>query len=294
VNLNKIYSPTDFHLKNIREIESFFQTWLYFGTLHCVFALAGVEVHDTEFVTIENGVAYVTFDKLLEKIELWSGNVRETSDAGRDSGAVEAIQGILSKVIRFVQQYGDTARPKPRPTTKAARRKRRKRPFSEEISLSIVTLASLLVFSGRLILSEEGWPSVDLTVPLLQARFDEMGWCKADIGRLFREFNTNGYYYMALEPSPNKERNHSKCDDRLCQARNIDEANYATRHIVTCDGKDVIGPSQVDDLIRSVVKIIDADGIPVVALEAIDGSVTSIKVKNAATDQIPYVAISHV
>jgi hypothetical protein len=89
------------------EVEAFFQTWLYFGTLICVFKLQEIEIDPSDFITTDdqNGEVFVTTagvlgSKIVEWREKWKGNAKH-----RESKEADTTKKIIKEVSSYTDRY---------------------------------------------------------------------------------------------------------------------------------------------------------------------------------------------
>ncbi|KAK3353867.1 hypothetical protein B0T25DRAFT_581541 [Lasiosphaeria hispida] len=282
------------------EVQSFFQTWLYFGTIHAIFGMVGIKVEYKEFITCEETSRgkprlYVTTKKLGEKIAAWKKLfwVYNNPTWWSSSKFATDTTKILDTVVNYLRLWGELRLPdSPNDSTVEAFAGKIMRggcPVNRKILMSIIALCHVLRTVSVELYSVDS-RNVSLTSILLKKKLEDAGWCKADTARLFREFTIATHYYVALYKCPYRRRKHSSCDTRVCRAVNIDESTYLTKHVNGCDCKDTLRAWIVGELVEHVVKVIDADGIPVVCWEEAE----VLKVQDALADGTEYTAISHV
>ncbi|ETI21981.1 hypothetical protein G647_06051 [Cladophialophora carrionii CBS 160.54] len=53
------------------DVEAFFQTWLYFGTLVSVFNIGGVAIKENDFLEAHGVETYLTTNRLNANIATW-------------------------------------------------------------------------------------------------------------------------------------------------------------------------------------------------------------------------------
>ncbi|KAJ6588676.1 hypothetical protein B0H19DRAFT_1248297 [Mycena capillaripes] len=269
------------------EVEAFFQTWLYFGTLTSVFKLNGIKVDPKELIATDkqSGQVIVTTSEALPR-RLRDWKMKGNRDA--QSKAAEKTVALIEKVATYIDRYcgveGREHEGSMRAPTNAV-----PWPVAEEISMSIIALG--FTFTGAIREMYEastfsmGWGAS----PMLKAKLLSAGWCPLDVRRLFSDVGIDGQYYLALAKFPHDTGLHGRCDERACRARTVDEANYVTPHLHT--GR----PCQEDVATRDVVRIIQNEGIPVLSwIKNLDGGGSGFIVEDARVSELPFVAISHV
>jgi len=293
-----IFGDDGFAGRTEREVESFFQSWLYFGTLHSILAIGGVNIAEEDFVARDIAEPLVTTKRLPEMIAAWKECCKTRSDLGSTCPAWVATKEILDRLINFLDLFGEIRCPRSGSdsTIIISSKQIIERPFSEEISMSIIALGFTLSQAAVDIYKIE-WNNynkyVNYTSTLLRKKLEEMGWCISDIGRLFTELGIDAHYYVALQKPPEPAQSHSNCRDRQCLAATVDETNYCTRHVEGCKGEDDLNRLKIGSLVKEVVKVIDNNGIPVVSWEAVGKDTPEMRVQDALANRVEYVAISH-
>ncbi|KAJ7213147.1 hypothetical protein GGX14DRAFT_342338, partial [Mycena pura] len=284
--------------RDASEVEAFFQTWLYFGALTCVFKWQGVNVDTAEFLTTDEGsgeVFITTGQVLLAKIRAWRVQWDTTSDKTRKGAGnrtkVETLR-ILNELCKYTDRYcGVEGREfeglarAPSDTTVAAW------PVSGEISLSTIALGYLLSQAARAIY-RDGFIKIRWGAsPLLKEGLLERGWCPLDVRRLLTDSAVDGQYYLFMKDCPDDKQRHRGCDESACCATTINEATYVVRHVSGCEPE--CSHDGVSD--DRVSQIIVNNGIPVVSWKQDAGEGCSgFTVQDASASGATYLAISHV
>lgn len=271
------------------EIESFFQTWLYFGTLTTIFKLQGIEIDQSEFVETDesSGEVFVTSKVLPSKIREWR---IEWNESGRDRNAKEAklTQKILAELSTYIDRYCGVEGREHEGIMRAPVTAPVAWPVSEEIAMSMIALGYILGQAAREIY-HDGYIIMDWGAsPWLKARLLEKGWCALDVRRLLADVGIDGQYYLALKECPYDMERHRGCNEFGCRACTIVEETYVTKHVEPeCK-------CEFDMATKEVVEVIRAEGIPVVSWRknAVKGS--RFVVDDGKVGEIAYVAVSHV
>ncbi|KAJ7508999.1 hypothetical protein B0H11DRAFT_1703297 [Mycena galericulata] len=283
------------------EVEAFFQTWLYFGTLTCVFKLQGVDIDIAEFLATDehSGEAFVTTCQVLPaKIRSWkiewnkvlpvkipSSRKIEWQDPWRGNQVKETVR-ILEELCKYVDRYCGSAglARAPSGTTLTTW------PVAGETSLSLIALGYILGEAARGIYGDGHIQMHWGASPLVKRRLLEHGWCPLDVRRLLTDIAVDGHYYLLLKDCPDGKKKHRGCDESVCRATTIDEATYVVQHVQSgCKCGDG-GVS--DDLIAQVIQ---KKGIPVVSWQQdAGGGRSGFIVEDASATNVTYVAISHV
>ncbi|KAJ7249201.1 hypothetical protein B0H12DRAFT_1300783 [Mycena haematopus] len=236
------------------EVEAFFQTWLYFGTLISVFELNGINVDPAEFTSRQSGqVVVTTAEALPRRLRDW----RMKGNRDADSKAAEKTVALIKKVGTYIDRYCgvegreyDGAMHAPSNAIPW--------PVAPEISMSIIALG--FVFTGAIREMYQvgtfnmGWGAS----PLIKSTLLNAGWCPLDVRRLFLDVGIDGQYYLMLSKFPDDISLHSRCNERACVARNVDGSKYVIAHTHT-------GTCRQDVATADVVDIIKAKGIPVLS-----------------------------
>jgi hypothetical protein len=274
------------------EVEDFFQTWLYFGTLICVFKLQEIEIDPSEFITTDEqtGEVFVTTagvltSKIREWREEWKGDSAHCESTEAYT-AKQIIKEVSVHTDRFCGMEGrESALAMRVPTaTKFTW------PVSGEISMSILALGHILGEALKEIHDDE---RPDLSFggnPFLKGMMLKNGWCPSDVRRLMSVVPIDGHYYLALKKYPYEKDRHSGCHEFGCIVSSIKEETYMTKHAEK--GCKCMG----DMAMKDVVQIIQDGGVPVVSWKKTSGDDggSGFSVENATASNIPYVAISHV
>ncbi|KAJ6528496.1 hypothetical protein B0H19DRAFT_1274718 [Mycena capillaripes] len=280
---NELFGGDNFGNRSDAEVEAFFQTWLYFGTLTSVFKLNGIDVDTQEFIATDeqSGELIVKISAALpRRLRDW----RMKGNRDFESKAAENTVAMVKKVATFVDRYCCAAgRERAAPTSAVPW------PVRSEISLSIIALG--FIFSGAI---RDLYKSPTFAMKwgasqMLKSKLLSAGWCPMDVRRLFFDVGIDGQYYLAQAKFPHDINLHRRCDERTCHARTVDEAKYVTPHMHP--GK----PCQENVSTREVVKVIRNEGIPVLSwVKDIDGGGSRFIVDDAGVSELPFVAISHV
>ena len=159
-------------------------------------------------------------------------------------------------------------------------------PFQPEIQSSLVVLGSLLDQHASIVYGTGTgtWPQ-SLTALQRLSRS-----CPNDLAWLTSEFTTDVIYLRSNLWWPKGNRDHSRCDQRVCVADKIDLHKYSTLH--TADGCDCVWVNiSEDDLLAEL----ENDNVPLLVPPSLDGDASDWKIiSSSASPDISYVAISHV
>ena len=296
---------------NSGHAEAFLQTWLYFGTLWCIFNVVGISVTAADFTrVVEGGETVVTtlalprlirqwqkFDNLERRWEEYKSKHDRPSNRGLNSkekyrrmGAVyergEIIKAILCKLNELSYRYcNDQAQ-----GSSAASATRSPLVLSHEVSMSILALGWTLahVFE-QVYLRREHLPLKWPHAAHLKDRMRKLNWCPTEIAEFFSKHYINAHYFFAQLPSPRWEQDHSRCTEKYCDGRRLGNVRYRTKHSkARCKCAFVEAPEEVLSIIKS-------GGTPLLSWRKVEDGEYQLKViKYEKGSGINYVAISHV
>jgi hypothetical protein len=298
----KILAQGDFGSERpLKDIQSFLQTWLYFGLLSEVLGIYRVQVETSHFLRkVESGAQYITSEPLQQMATLWGDgemNLRskeQTSKTGQQT-RLRLVTAILEEACDWANTFcaykGPTVITKP--TIRSSHS-----PLPPEVSMSISALGDSLNHAKMLIWNLYGTPALGLwwgDSEYIIQRILQAGWCPFDIHRL-RNFKTIDcqytllcQYYCSTFPAPRRNGDHSSCQVELCLVDQINEDHYKTKHTKPWCRCNSVEPCQYD-----VINILESGAVPLVEYKhRIGDSEPELEViKNQAG--IRYVAISHV
>jgi hypothetical protein len=281
---------------------SFFQTWLYFGTLISIFQIGGVEIKETDFLAKSDDQTYLTTKRLDASISTWK-NVWIGGDASaRRNRAWTETRCILDEVQKYIASFGAIHCPTFDHKSDDHNGLRAPSPISGETLTAIVALAYTLSEAAIQIyqLDQSEWNRFDkyinYTTDLVKGRLESNGWCPLDMRRAFTQLGMDGHYYFALLESPYEIHQHKDCSEAHCVAANVvNEADYRPIHVPTCDRRDEIEATAATNITKQVVAIIKQDGIPVISWQKKDPETRfGLVVRDAVATKMKYVAVSHV
>ncbi|KAJ6451330.1 hypothetical protein C8R45DRAFT_797395, partial [Mycena sanguinolenta] len=272
-------------------VEAFFQTWLYFGTLICVFKLHGIDVDTSEFVTTDSqsGAQFVTTSALPAKIRAWRTEwVRSQKD--RNSPVVHETFKILKQLNKYLDRYcgGENRESE---STRAPTTMLLAWPIADEIALSMMALGHMLgnalpeiCGNNRQVSISNGGAS-----SMLKAMAVENGWCPMDVRRFAKDVGVDGQYYLALKTYPNEGYRHRGCTESACRALIVNESAYVVQHV------DPECSCEEEVVTEAVVEIVKCGGVPVVAWrKSGEEDDSGFIVEDGFSENVSYVAISHV
>lgn len=302
-------------------IESFFQTWLYFGCLIEVFKIVGIQVHTEDFIDPKRDV--ITTKKLPSLFVEWQKRRPKSIPApecdcrlrdndchaepclrtlklGRFSPEYHSILLILNEMDKAISPHCYTNMALGR-TGGNVDRAFPDSPLAPEIATSIVVLEHTLrkaiygiydIVSGPKALRFE-WGNVPLLKQLLWRK-----WCPMRVVEMMSELDINGQYCLAAAPEPpDADREaHSECIAEECVAKGMDMKTYQMRHAI---GKGCIGSAcELAVMPNSFFEIIERGGTPIISWAPgtqFQAPCLIVSEYNAEENKKPrYIAISHV
>ena len=294
------------------EIDTFFQTWLFFGLLIEVFALSDIHVTTQDFLvpftlrTVHKPqkAHLVTTAKLPSLIVQWrQKNSRDKSIFDKAMSLIDHVGKIVDhhcangKDHRCLDQYGKVLWP-----------------VKDETTTSIIAVAAMLRKAARQIYNvpgtEDRWPVANSKILHLRI---QRKWCKSDAAMIMEDFDIDGQYYIAAAESHSLESldSHYACTGHSCEAK-ISDGTYIIKHSNDCEAQDDYepepkfvghlnpdygkGPTSIRDAIKN---ILDAEHLPVLRWDREQrGLFTYGHDRQAYPEEgsktPPYVAISHV
>lgn len=279
------------------DVESFCQTWLYFGLLAEVLGFnslataqpSGPEAHvgrdiaalHSDSMIEENGVRYLTGARAIQ-------SVPQILEAVRQAPNLPQRAQHLAECMTFTFSFLNSIQP----------------PFNQTIKFSIAALGELLTFVLRNALTTSsmtgpvpvmGYPWYRGYLPVggeLEITMLSRGWCISEVEKirvLYQGLNTR--HFLSRLKSPTPYRDHSACSRNSCTAFQLDPKIYRPAHThedCSCNHINVDIEIVMDILVRTQT-------FPVLNVNLGDGDLQNlvISVEEHQPD-IPYVALSHV
>ncbi|KIX10279.1 uncharacterized protein Z518_01361 [Rhinocladiella mackenziei CBS 650.93] len=302
------------------ELNEFFQSWLFFGTIYEVFRIAKEKFNMTEFVWVNgDGQQLITTRPLRKHLDSW---VQRELRAGRSLfwGLVSLftdtwyerlrrIDECLDEAMKFTAKLLAPASPSSLPRDQLPN-------IMPEISLSIIILTSTLEWAKDQVVpayvreqmmqnmgsdSMLGSDILSGSLPYVPRRaytacgpaeytlqmLYQGGWCPLEV-RMFKELAdpTMFYFSQLVRPPLNLGPSHANCTADKCVAYQVDDTNYRPRHRDFCGGCDGIG-----FLTSQVALLVSQGHIPLVRVHNQNGNP---QFQLCPADGRDYIAISHV
>lgn len=304
--------PNGFRAKgnNLKDVEQFFQTWLFFGLVIDFLQMGHVEAKTEDFLVQAESDGdnpdvpkMVNTAKLPQFLVRWRAGIEKQRDKSESIGAYlravfERCQAVLD---RFCRPENKTEWPlrqtKPRPW-----------PVRDSIATTMLALKFSLqqaATSANVLKSTWKSPWPRSRSELLYRRLQQK-WCLADVTTAFVQLDIDGHYYLAASSGlPIKELdNHSKCVPERCMY-DYDLNMYVTRHAgspwhhsgckTTIQYGGQLGPERGQkDWVDAISRIIDKNAIPIALWVKGLRTLWSVEYHLTGKRTPEYVAISHV
>ena len=259
-----IYARRDFGCEPPIAVETFFQTWLYFGFLICTFRIVGISVDTADFVDTSNeGNKIITTQRLPEYLQRWrQQNELARATDGRDAEGVHwaSILAILRKVYDYTNRYCNEYSQKFAIVAKQL--SPRAPPISPQVSLSIIALGRAITSAATTIYRI---PQADLqmtwgTSSLLRKRLCDKGWCPKDISMLSdsRDATVEVQYHLTTAPYSRASIDHLRCTESECSGERVDTDHYVTQHV---SSRCLCATLEVEERVLSVLR---QGGLPLI------------------------------
>lgn len=275
----------------IKSPTALLQTWLYFGTLHEVLSVGGLDVDVQSFVDTFDGELVINSRPLkgyLDQLAQYAETVVEEECQRRQ----ERVRDCLHCTGTILDLHWDPII--------SSRRWNIVPCLPLDVVMSIQILLETFKHSLERIWAVTVSPSPLQTahtrrrVNPLRSRFLERGWCPNETMLLFDGLDCTGMHLASLLRRPFAQGlSHERCSDDECVALQTSESDYKTVHADDCSqGKSctnvVIDQSKISTILR-------AGGAPIIyAFVPEDGSAPKVRVLDFNSNNVDYVAYSHV
>ena len=205
-----------------RELESFYQTWLFFGLLHEI--LGSVCVAEDFIYTCEDQCGYTTAistSRLKPALEEWVARVQADTEHPPVTYAHVAQCLCMLNAALAVRTLGSSLNP--------------------AIKLSLASLGQTLTYAANKAFSIE-YPVQNNKCPLTwcmlidddywKARFLAHGWCVTEVKPILEDtISLQTRHFLACIDKRDAEQDHQRCDMQQCMAYQNDLGAYQTRHV---------------------------------------------------------------
>jgi hypothetical protein len=269
----------DFQSRTQVEYQAFFQTWLYFGCVAEVFKVLDLTIDARRFI---QDTKWVTSACLNVYIDEWI--FRRASYRSEDRRLLiytqiksildkvrETLEGPLAAFQNFLDQHAEV-----------------ELRYWPNIALSIAVLGwTLLEVSYRIYMPPKDWRQYRWgNHRVLQERFEESQWCKAEIKHFMDNKPLDFLLYVSSVVSPRAKEDHAECTEIVCRGRAVNTNKYKTKHTPDCESE----ACKFWDMPYSCIDIIKEGGVPLASWS--DGELQVLRYDDKA--DMSYVAISHV
>ena len=265
-----------------KDVLSFLQTWLFFGTL---ISVLGGDVVTADFIRNDQGRKYITTIKLQNYVEEWADRDGKLSDTEKIL-KWESITAILAKgygINRIVRMYLE----KMQPHILEERVSHELDGELTEVLFCIEMLNHALNHAKIRIFRGKEWYGLSYTPSLLlRARMTQAGWCPYTVKLLEDDLELDCQAYAFSLGSIRTLQDHSQCTSEHCEANQV-KGTYRVKHCSSyCQCEDV-GPT-TEDINDALCK----GGYPIIKLTWFENKLQLTAEPYTGDDY--YVAISHV
>jgi hypothetical protein len=254
-NKKELLNNGDYGKRKIEELESFLQSWLFFGLLTEVLP----ELNPDDFIRKSPlGESYITTEPLENYLGKWKENEKEDS-RGRNRRMVK-VELALDEARTLISKYCSVDKAGDKSYW----------PIDPLLSLSFMILGETLTHAKAEILGgpgisgwhddiKGGWGN---SKEVLQRMIDA-GWCPHSVRMIqgLMKGHVSGLYYASTFDPPNR-KDHRNCSDRKCIAEQADKATYLTKHEEPNCSCDMIGPNP-----KKLAAIIEKGDIPLLTYD---------------------------
>ncbi|KAL5050838.1 hypothetical protein BDW71DRAFT_173288 [Aspergillus fruticulosus] len=263
----------------------FLQAWLYLGLLAEAFGTAEMKFDPEHFIDRSAHTAVISTKELNRYIWYWAAAV---AHGVRDE--IDDHSANLDKCLELANAVvNDFSRHLP---AEHSEKEEEGWSTTTTILFSIITLVDYLR-RARIDINMYSWevnlPALEWDFPLLDQALSAAGWCEAEISRLNSQTDCSTRFYLAQIDRWMQGKDHSRCiAGQGCQAHQIYEPTYKTRHRPDCKGEAMcwaVGP-----VVEDVVSTLAEGAYPLVNLSR-DGRGVDV---HPVQEGHVYVTISHV
>lgn len=276
----------------IKSPRALLQTWLYFGTLHEVLSIGGLDINLQSFVETVDDELVVTTRPLSGHLDQLAQHA-ETMAEEEFQRRQERVRDCLRFISNVLDLHWDPMFSSRRWSILPCL------PLDVVMSIQIL-LETFKDTLGRI------WPVTANPSPLskvytrrtvnpLRSRLLGRGWCPNETKLLFDGLDHTGLHLASLLRRPFAQGlSHERCSDDECLALQTSESDYKTVHVDDCPGgmsctNVVIDQSKISTILRM-------GGTPIIYVPVVpeDGSTPKVKLVDFNSNRIDYIAYSHV
>ncbi|MCJ1267904.1 hypothetical protein MMC22_007790 [Lobaria immixta] len=267
------------------------QSWLYFGLL---IELLGQSFNRDEFIdTARDGQQYVTIAKLPALLRVkYQENSPLYMRMASSLGLTDRLRGLPSGLpyVRLTERLASSL--------KLAGKQSDGQDTGDSLASAIALSIKILIWSiGNATMyvptfAPSSWERWIHFAPrqsrLLRSRMLESGKCPYWTEIYLRTYSSAMINYLAATTSMDGNTNHESCSTEQCIAHDIDNDQYATKHVNDNCSCDMTAPD-----IQKVTSIIEKNGVPLIRLKQLPSGDLTLDVVPAHYG-LHYTAISHV
>ncbi|KIX99754.1 uncharacterized protein Z520_04390 [Fonsecaea multimorphosa CBS 102226] len=265
-------------------LAAFVLSWLFFGVLE---EFLGVKQDHAEWiVTTEKGHQVISTSHLCERLDAWRTRIKQLDGkqqleirAGIDLvlDHMDSMHNTLSQttadIIQAVQSGSGPYHSDLLP---------------DELNLSLEVLHNTLSLARNVVLQAAPLSfSTYSKSRLVHDQLAKNGWCPSEVSRLEQECSVVSSYFSSRLSVLGLSAIHSKCSHWQCEAWQVDQSNYRTKHVNTlCDCTFIGLPTE------RIAEIIRGSQIPCLRLDRRGNRLELVAIDQSAP--IRFTAISHV
>lgn len=242
----------------------FLQAWLFFGTLHEVLGIFFVEFNQDDFKKLApDGKELLTTAQL--PMYIWYCAASETRLPQSTKGhRARRLQLLLEQILIFVAH--------------AIQLEKRREIPGHAVMIPVSILCETLSIAAHVIF---GIKNMRWDVP--QALLDRMckaGWCLGEIEYLdYSQIGCCSFFLLGSTIKPDDGKDHGRCADGICDAYQLDESTYETKH-VDSECRCMHKPSSNDTVGKNIADVLDNGRIPVCTVTILEhGGVEKLKIE---------------
>ena len=266
------------------KVAALLQTWLFFGLLHNILELAGVNVDLEEFAQWTGDQHLVSTLSLQKYLDQWLSRESDPNPTTRTQRQ-RLLVPIFSEINHFFIDFLDHPR-------------EWRFSLPQSVLLSILILGETLGNAARFI-----WYLPAKDSPLsssglfrrqnpVKDMLTETGWCLNEITMLNDIVDYTGLYIASmLKRSLSSRRSHATCSTQQCNANQVNESTYETKHTHDCHDPSECPHIFADD--QKVSTILQGGNIPIIKIISSSTYTEGLELKVVPSSSA-YVAISHV
>ncbi|KAL7905429.1 hypothetical protein GGI35DRAFT_460699 [Trichoderma velutinum] len=274
----------DYSNHSIDEIEAFSQSWIFFALMSLVLDCSIIE---TDFVLEGNHGDQVLTARRYVSLRDMRRKREETWLFGKKQTWYNECHAAVKLATEYLFRLAANAHRDIAPM-----------PLRPEVELSLTVMVSTLKFEVAHMFSSgiPIKPIIDeggtVTNRMLMEKMRDDGWCQSHVEMLASTMDAAAMYYIGTLGPPKVKKNHSKCSMRSCEADQIVESEYVTKHRAEDCQCLHVGPN-----LDQVTAILSSGGFPYIKLNTEKRQDDTIAIEMETKPFQPndcFVALSHV